>query len=79
MIGLGPHEMTTGLWAFGVGLTVVLAALAVLSVYIAVRATADPSRQATCPRVNPYPVPVVRTDARKRLRVDDREQTFVGG
>ncbi len=37
MIGLVPHEMTTGLWAFSAGLAVVLALPAALSAYVAVR------------------------------------------
>ena len=72
MIGLGPHEMTAWLWALSVGLTGVLA-LAAVSIYVAARATAGPSRLAAPSRINPYPVPVVHADAKWRRRIDDRE------
>ena len=76
MIGLGPHELTVGLWAFTIGLTV---ALSVLATHAAVRATAGRPGQATRQRINPYPVPVVRADATRRGRLDDRGQASLGG
>ena len=39
MIGLGPHSMGTGDWIFVVALQVGLIALAVLAIWLAVRAT----------------------------------------
>lgn len=75
MIGLGPHEMTPWLWAFSVGLVVLFAALAAASIYVALRVTAGSPRDATSPRTNPYPVPVVRTDAPTRVSGNDRNPT----
>jgi hypothetical protein len=39
MIGVGPHEMTTGVWVFVAVLQGGLIALAVFAVWLAVRAT----------------------------------------
>lgn len=39
MIGLGPHQMSTMLWVFEIGLVTVLVLLTLLSVSVAVRAT----------------------------------------
>ncbi|GIU94175.1 MAG: hypothetical protein KatS3mg012_0632 [Gaiellaceae bacterium] len=75
MIGLGPHEMTPWLWAYSVGLVVFFAALAAASIYVALRVTADSPREATSPRTNPYPVPVVRTDALTGVSGNDRNPT----
>lgn len=75
MIGLGPHEMTTWLWAFSVGLTVAFAALAAVSISIAMRATDDRRPRARASRFNPYSVRVVRWDATGRRRIDDRDRT----
>lgn len=79
MIGLGPHEMTAGLWAFSVGLTVALVLLVPLSIYIAVRATDERHRRTPDLRTNPYPVTVIRADATSSRRRDDRGTTSEGG
>ena len=74
MIGLGPHEMPAWLWSLRVGPTGVLAALAALSISVAGRAAAGPSRLVAPSRINPYPVPVVHADAKRRRGIDDRGQ-----
>ncbi len=45
MIGLGPHEMTTGDWVFVAVLQLTLVLLAGFSVWVAVRATRQRSRR----------------------------------
>ena len=75
MIGLGPHEMTAWLWAFSVVLTAVFTVLAALSICVAVRATDNRRPRARASRFNPYPIRVVRWDATRRRRIDDRDRT----
>lgn len=72
MIGLGPHEMTGWLWVFSAGLVVVFAALTAVSIHVALRLTAVPWRPAVRERIYPNPVSLVRSDAMRRRRVDDR-------
>lgn len=67
-------RMTVWLWAFSVGLAGVFAALAALSIYVAACTTAAPPRLAAPSRINPYPVTVVHAEAKRRRRIDDRDQ-----
>ena len=77
-IGLGPHEMTTWLWLFSVGLAVALVLFVPRALYVAVRATGT-QRQARSPRLYPYPVSVVRAEATHPRGLDHRKQSSRGG
>lgn len=72
MIGLGPHEMDTWLWASNVGLTVVLVVLALLSLRVAVRATRAGQGTSNDRGVDPLPVRLDAADGNPRAHREAR-------
>ena len=78
MIGLGPHEMTAGLWVFSLAITIALVLLVPVALFAAMRATVA-ERRVDVVRRYPGPVSADRVDWTHSTSLDHSKESSRGG